>query len=110
MKFIGIWTVTEDGTASAPSQYLVSVITGDEPAEVRIQNMNNKFTSPVIASVRQDSLFIPAQTIDNITIEGKGVLLTGGPNLSIRLFYKVTEAGQTNDYGFDSGNFSIWTR
>ncbi|MCC6185677.1 MAG: calcium-binding EGF-like domain-containing protein [Chitinophagaceae bacterium] len=111
-KYVGDWSVDESGTISPRTNYLIaienSLIPGATPADVQITNMNNATFGRVNATVKNDTITIPLQTIDNKKIEGIGFLQNDtyyGLHGAITLRYKITylESGNVNDFGFVIG-------
>jgi len=118
-KFVGTYTVTEDGTSSNPAQYAVGVENGNAIDEVKIRNFYNLFNVEIFAKVKGDTIYIATQSVtvgeDTKTIEGKGYLVPEEYyNLHGKLIlsYRVTSSdGSVNDFGLGGGNnSSIWTK
>jgi hypothetical protein len=118
-KFKGTWNVTEDGTASSPAQYAVSVEDGGAIDEVVIRNFYNLFNKEITAKVKGDTIYIAPTEIevgeDTKTIEGKGYAVPEayyGLHGKLVLSYKVTSGdGGVNDFGLGGGtNASIWVK
>jgi hypothetical protein len=70
--------------------------------------MNNVTFNRVNAKVKNDTIIISKQTVDNKTIEGIGFLQNDtyyGLHGAITLKYKITynETGDVNDFGFVIG-------
>lgn len=118
-KFKGAWRVTEDGTASNPAQYAVSVEDGNAIDEVKIRNFYNLFNVQITAKVKGDTIYIASQTVtvgeDTKVIEGKGYAVPEeyyDLHGKLVLSYRVTSSdGGINDFGMSGGNnASIWTK
>jgi hypothetical protein len=80
-KFIGNWSVYEDGSLSSPRQYPVTIQAGASPAELYIQNFYNYFTVPVVASVigvTGDSIIIANQQRQDKIVYGVGYIENAG--------------------------------
>jgi hypothetical protein len=122
-KFIGIWNVNEDGTLSSQSQYAAEIKAGDFINQVKILNVQNAMpfkVSPVIGSVKNDTITIANQTFaDGSKIEGWGYI-KGTNSLTqhyyqhatLQFYYVITNPiGQKNKYGYpDEGVPSIWSK
>jgi len=118
-KFKGAWAVIEDGTASNPASYAVSVENGDNINEVKIRNFNNIFNAEITATVKGDTIYIahqPMQVGEEVkTVEGKGYAVPEafyGLHGKLIISYSVTsEDGSVNQYGTGGAdNPSIWTK
>jgi hypothetical protein len=118
-RYKGAWRVTEDGTASNPAQYAVSIENGNAIDEVIIRNFYNKFNPTVTAKVKGDTLHIASQQItvgeDVMTVEGKGYCVPEyfyGLHGKLMLSYRVTSSnGDVNEFGMNGAtNQSIWTK
>ena len=118
-KFVGTYTVTEDGTSSNPAQYAVGVENGNAIDEVKIRNFYNLSNVQIFAKVKGDTIYIATQSVtvgeDTKTIEGKGYLVPEEYyNLHGKLIlnYRVQSSdGSVNDFGLGGGNnSSIWTK
>jgi hypothetical protein len=123
-KFLGQWQINEDGTLSSFDQY-VSPVKEDPNLkinEIYLYNLQNKFLSPVKATIQKDSITIPKQIIAGNTIEGYGHI-TGTNSLDQHYYQKATMTiwyyvidpiGLRNEYGFPQdgkdGTPSIWTK
>ena len=106
-KFLGTYTVTETGTISRAAQYAVAIEPGAEITAVQIKNFQNRFTEPVSARVKFDTLFIPQQTVNGAVVEGIGYLsdeLYYSKHGQIIMEYTVTENGRTNNFGTVPGS------
>lgn len=113
LRYLNTWNVTEDGTVTEATQYTVTIVGGPNIQEVLISNFNNRLTEPVTAFVEGDTLKIPAQTRNNVTVEGVGYLTAqkyDGRSGTMVVRYKVTDATTTNDYGLDGGDASLWNK
>ncbi len=111
-KFIFFWGVVEDGTLSNPAQYNSSINTDVNIKAVRLMNFR-KNLGIVSATVAGDSIFIPSQTVAGSVVVGKGVFVDGGSTSRDKIFiwYKVTNSSSaTDDFGYDSGSPSVWTK
>lgn len=118
-KFKGVWAVVEDGTASNPSHYAVSIEDGEKINEVLIRNFYNQYDKTVNAFVRNDTLTIPVQEIqvgeETLTVQGRGYAVPEAfydLHGKLILTYQVTyEDGTRNMFGVeDADNPSIWTK
>jgi uncharacterized membrane protein len=113
-RYKGTWVVFEKGTLTNPATYDVTVDYGSTMTEVVIRNFYNKFTQPLRADIKGDSLTIPLQNIDGYEIAGRGYIkksLYYGENGEMVMRYTVKDPeGRTNDYGVNIGEPSIWNR
>ena len=116
-KFAATWTVVETGTISSQASYTVRIQDGfdNNITSLAIYNFYNKFTVPVIASVKADTIYIPDQQIGDFTVAGHGYLTPDtryATSASLKLFYHVVnnKTGITNDFGIDAGQPSFWTK
>ena len=115
-KFLGTWVVTETGTISDSRQYTVTIEGGPNLSGIKIKNFyNNNLSLSVDAFVRGDTVTIAQQDIDKYTIVGEGWVEDEkyyGDNGQIVLKYKVTnnESGETDDFGYDRGDASLWNK
>lgn len=111
-RFLGDWSVVEDGTISASADYSVIVEKGASITEVTIKNFRNYYTDNVKARVKGDTLYIDPQDVSagggvTNTVEGKGFLtddLYYGKHGSIVMHYQVRQPGGTDDYGFNESD------
>ncbi|HTN47684.1 MAG TPA: hypothetical protein VL098_15145 [Flavipsychrobacter sp.] len=114
-KFMGPWTVTENGSITDASKYSISVEAGVSDNEVRIINLRNFFEEPINAFVKGDTIYIPEQDVENQTVVGNGWIEDDnkfGDNGRVLLKYKVTDksTNESDDFGADGGDPSIWNR
>lgn len=118
-KFKGVWSVVEDGTASNPAHYAVSVENGDKINEVLIRNFYNQYNGEVMAYVKGDTLTIPVQQIqvgeEVLTVQGMGYAVPEAfydLHGKLVLTYQVTYEDGTRDmFGINgTNNQSIWTK
>jgi len=72
-KFKGVFVVLEKGSVSNTAQYSVSVEPGTAVTDIKIKNFGNRFTDPVEAYVKGDTLYIPQKTYDNGRWEVQGI-------------------------------------
>jgi hypothetical protein len=111
-RFLGNWSVVEDGTISASVNYNVTVKAGSAITEITIQNFRNYYTNDVIARVKGDTLYIDPQVVPagggaTSTITGKGYLTRDiyyGEHAALILRYSAVTNGITDDYGSDENN------
>lgn len=113
-RYIGVWHVTEDGSYSNATQYTVAVERGANITELRIKNFRNSFSEDVQAYVKGDSISIPDQVVNNLTVRGFGYMVDDkyyGVNGKIVLRYLVRYPnGIVDDYGVDGGDASLWNK
>lgn len=119
-RFLGNWSVEEDGSISAPANYSVPVEEGASITEVVLKNFGNYYKEGVKAHVKGDTLYIDPQDVpaaDGQTshIEGKGYLTKDiyyGEHAGMVVRYTITTNGVVNDFGTDESNPdshpSIW--
>lgn len=119
-RFLGNWSVVEDGTISAPANYSVVVEKGSGITEVTLKNFRNYYTSNVKGRVKGDTLYIDPQDVpasggQTSNIEGKAYLTKDqfyGINGKLVVNYRATTSGLVDDYGFDANNAdskpSVW--
>jgi hypothetical protein len=114
-RYMGIWTVTEDGTISDAVQYSVKVTPGSTPREIRISNFYNAFTGPVKAYVNSDTVTIPLQAVNRWKVQGRGQIKRDpyrGINGLITFTYQVQDTVQRliDNYGYSGGEPSKWNK
>ena len=116
-KFIHTWIVVETGTLSSTASYTVTVQPGTDNTQTSlvIQNFYNKFTVPVLATVKADTIYIQNQTVQGYTVSGHGYIVSNAANYSsasLTLFYHVVDnnTGITNDFGIDAGQPAFWSK
>jgi hypothetical protein len=114
-RFLGIWTVTEDGSLTNAAQYSVSVEKGPNITELRLKNFRNRFINDVKAFVKGDTIYIPQQTVENNTsVMGTGYITTDlfyGRNGKLIIRYKVVDnLGKVDDFGVEGGDPSLWNK
>ena len=118
-KYLGVWSVVEVGTITNIAHYTLSIKANDassDVSQVSIYNFYNSLTSPVSASVKGDTLYIPSQTIDKKTISGFAALSTEntiyGQHAQMSVYYSVKDLtnGTTNDFGQVNGSASVWNK
>lgn len=119
-RFLGNWSVVEDGTYSASANYNVIVEPGAAITEITMKNFRNYYTANVTARVKGDTLYIDPQTVPagggaTSTITGKGYItkdLYYGEHGGLILRYSAETNGITDDYGSDPNDPnslpSIW--
>jgi hypothetical protein len=120
-KFLGIFNVNEDGTLSGADQYPLTI---EEDAslnvnEVFIKGFNNKYTLPIKAQVRRDTITIPKQIVQGDTIEGWGHIISTNTqaqhyyqHANVTMYYYTRDKFNfTNKFGYpDEGLPSIWNK
>lgn len=113
-RYLGVWTVTEDGTYSNAAQYPVDIVAGPNISEIRIKNFRNSFLEEVNAFVTGDTITIPDQIINNKTVRGFGFIEAekyDAKHGKLTLRYIVTDQnGVVDDYGVDGGEPSLWNK
>jgi len=114
-KFLGVWMVLEKGTISNTAQYPVSLEKGNSITEVKIKNFRNSFVDPVNAYVKNDTMYIPQQTVNNNTVEGIAYIQDDkyyGYHGKMIVRYKVKNNTNnlTDDFGLDLGEPSLWNK
>lgn len=107
-RYLGNWTITENGSLTDAAQYTISVEKAENITEVRIKNFRNFFPDDIRGFVKHDTLYIPQQTsvVENLTytIVGSGVITSEPPygqygKLVVK--YKVTDAnGLVDDFAY----------
>jgi hypothetical protein len=121
-KFIGDWQVQEDGTLSAAALYPTSIEAGAVVNQVKIHNLQNGFTAPVIATVKADTITIATQSVahgaTNSTVVGYGFIKGTNPldqhyyqHATVTFYYVITNSiGQVNEYGSGGSLPSNWSK
>ncbi len=118
-KFLGTYSVTEDGTISQPSVYSVNIHengTADENInEVRLKGFYNYFEDEVVAECYQDSLTIPEQNLSGgYSVRGYGIFHSSDiydEHGTLDLYYSLTfPSGKVNEFGYGDGEFSNWSK
>jgi len=109
-KFIRNWTVNEKGSVTNQAEYQVSIVASDSIPQVAIVNFNNYFTStPIIANIKGDSIFIPNQQYNGKVVFGTGYIYSStadGVNGDISMSYEVidTATNRVDDFGYYSSS------
>jgi hypothetical protein len=111
-KFIGIWNVTEKGSASTVKQYQTTIDSGVNITDIIIKNCYNYFTVNVNASVSGDTMFIYPQNYQGKYIDGIGVVTSNATYGQFDFMYVTYEVidsvtGRTDDYGLNFGDGSV---
>lgn len=80
--FLGSWTVrVRGGSVTQPVTYAVGITTADTlVTDIAIENLLNYFTVPVSGYVSHDSLYIPTQQLQGMSVYGSGYLIRSGSN------------------------------
>ncbi|HXS35347.1 MAG TPA: hypothetical protein VN721_01495 [Flavipsychrobacter sp.] len=110
-----VWYVKEKGTISTEgTPYNVTIADGAAINQVVIKHFYNSFASDVNAYVIGDSIKIPQQTINGSTVVGYGYLDTADHSFymyhKLVMYYSVSNASGTDDFGLGGGSPSVWTR
>lgn len=108
-KFLGTWTVFENGTISNPRQYEVSIQKDVAKDRVKVFNFANMFSAPIIIRINHDSLFIPEQMVEQHEVGGWGILEPGDNSIILR-YRIINPEGQMDDFGKNTGQASIWSK
>ena len=78
--FLGSWTVHVRGVIPAVT-YAVGISTADTlVTDIAFENLLNYFTAPVSGYVSHDSLYIPTQQLQGMSVYGSGYLIKSGSN------------------------------
>lgn len=114
-KYVGTWTVFENGTYTSNAQYDISIKSGATLTDLNITNFYNHIQSPVAVKINADSVFIPVQIVEGYEIQGWGVLdreayYAKHGKMYIHYTIKNLENNLTDDFGLHTGETSIWTR
>lgn len=123
-KFVedGTYSVKEEGTFTPPSSYTAVIVPGDVINEVRLQNVRNGVLAgqDVIATVRNDTLWIASQVRNGYEIEGMGIIEGKNPvsgsdyyqDATIKLTYKTTHIATSvvDEYGTGGTDASDWSK
>jgi hypothetical protein len=109
-KFLGVWTVFENGTVTNSTQYSALIKSSTVAYNLRIDNFYNKLSSPIDVSINKDSILIPPQLVGDYEMKGWGIINTA--QTEIKFFYSIKDvsSGITDDFGLVSGEPSIWTK
>lgn len=105
-KFLGNWHVLEKGSITLAAQYPVSIEPTTLITDVVIKNFYNYFKTPVKATVKGDSIFIPNQQYEGKVLFGIGYIYsstTYGQYGGISLRYEIidTATQRVNDFGYN---------
>jgi hypothetical protein len=116
-KFLGIWNVTETGTATGARSYSLKIEKDTFVTGVVIINMYNYFT-PIKGIIHLDTIIIPNQQKQGHVVVGTGYITTSklyGENGSITVSYEVTDTATelVDDFGvytplIHSSTPSVW--
>ncbi len=116
-KFLGTYSVAEDGTLSQPANYSTNIHTTDDlPVNtVRLKGFYNYFEDQVTAICSGDSMIIPNQALeDGYRVEGYGIFTQQdyyANHGKLEVFYKVyVPTGEIDDFGIDRGGSSEWSK
>ncbi len=116
-KFLGTYSVAENGTLSLPSNYSVNIHRTDAygVSAVKLKGFYNSFEDQVYAICKGDSIMIPEQTLtDGSVVLGYGLFTQQdyyANHGSLTLSYKVTlPSGDVDDFGIDLGQSSEWSK
>lgn len=123
-KFLGNWTVFENGTRTEAAQYNVTIkeadpVNGvDNPTDVKIYNFYNYFRTTIKGYVTGDTLYIPNQCYEGKVVFGVGYIYsdnTYGQYGRIEMRYEIidTATAQVNDFGYyppDASDPSLWNK
>lgn len=116
-KFVATWKVSEKGSLTNSQLYTLDIAAGAAINEVVITNFNNTIPHAykVQATVSQDTLYIPRQRLYGRVIEGRGYLVPDVAfeeygSMTVQYYVTDTATGRTNDYGWDIGLQSNWSK
>ncbi len=116
-KFMGTYSVAEDGTLSDARNYSANIHSADDFGidAVRLKGFYNYFEDQVHARCKGDSLIIPEQSLsDGYSVRGYGVFTQQdyyANHGKLQVYYKVTlPNGQVDDFGIDRGGSSEWSK
>ncbi len=123
-KFIGLYSVSEDGSLSSYNQFSTSINANNTALkinEVEITNFQNYFTTPVKAYVKNDTINIPSQVVQGNTVEGFGFIRNTNSinqhyyeHATIEFFYSVKNSiGELNQFAYPdpgAGKKSDWSK
>ena len=119
-KFVGLWSVKEQGTVTPLRQYPLGIENDSAVTVVLIKNLYNYFNGQKIrALVQGDTLIIPNQQLMGKVVFGKGYIHSTtafGVNSAISMSYEVIDTATqlVDDFGFysslDNSNPSEWAR
>ncbi len=116
-KFMGTYSVAEDGTLTEARNYSTNIHAADDFGidAVRLKGFYNYFEDQVYARCKGDSLVIPEQTLsDGSTVRGYGVFTqqdyyANHGRLEIA-YIVIDENGAVDDFGIDRGGRSEWSK
>ncbi len=122
-KFMGIYSVNENGTLSGAAQYTISIEAGEKINEVIIKNFQNLLqTSVVKGTVYKDTLYLDDNqpfADGTRTVSGWGYITDNNPlnqhyyqHATVTMYYRVTtlSTGQVNEYGSGGALPSVWSK
>lgn len=118
-KFLGNWHVLEKGSITLAAQYPVSIEATTLITDVVIKNFYNYFKTPVKATIKGDSIFIPNQQYEGKVLFGIGFIysnVTYGQYGGLSLRYQIidTATQKVNDFGYneavDKSEPSNWNK
>ena len=114
-RYIAPWTVTENGSITDAAQYSISIVAGDNISELKIKNFRNLLVGLVKAYVQGDTLYIPQQVVDSQEVIGTGILEDDkfyGRYGKLTVRYKITDlrTGNTDDFGIEGPDASLWNK
>jgi hypothetical protein len=79
--FLGSWTVRKRAGIAQPVTYAVGISTSDTlVTDIAIQNLLNYFTTSLSGYVSHDSLYIPTQQVQGMSLYASGYLIRSGSN------------------------------
>ncbi len=118
-KFLGTYSVTEDGTISQPSVYGANIhantASNARLNEVRLKGFYNYFADEVVAQCKGDSLVIPEQNLSGgYSTRGYGIFHSSDvydEHGTLDLYYSLTfPSGEVNHFGYGNGESSNWSK
>jgi uncharacterized membrane protein len=116
-KYAGVWTVFEKGTYTETAQYDVSFVNSNSGSmtDMNVKNFYNRITGNVAVKLKNDTVYIPVQVVQNYKIQGWGLLdreAYYAKHGKIVMHYMIEDLsnGLVNDFGVNTGQASIWQR
>ncbi len=117
-KFLGTYSVAEDGSISLPANYSTNIHEAGDGFEidaVKLKGFYNFFEDQVYGICKGDSLIIPAQWLEGgYHVEGYGLFTAQdfyANHGTLDVYYQVTGPnGDVNDFGIDAGDHSEWSK
>ena len=117
-KFLGSWNVSEKGSVTQATHYMISIQKSTQITDIVIENFYNYFFTPIKGYVTGDTLYILTQQYEGKQVLGTGYIYSDsvhGQFGTISMRYEVIDSATqlVNDFGYnatDLSNPSAWNK